>query len=324
VRLLVHRDLRALEGLAAERVKADLDDPQSLTRAFAGAEIVYHLAVAISLDRRQRDAMMRTNVDGTRNVLSACRAAGVRRLVHFSSIEALSDLGGSAATVETNPLARREETTAYGWSKACAEALVLEATAQGLEAVILNPSAIIGPYDFRPSPLGRVLVSLSQGRLPVLVRGGFNWVDVRDVAEAALAAERAGTPGERYLIPGTWLSLLDLARLVDAASGRGGSPSGPRAASRRVLRTAAPLWAARVGAAFLGTVASLNGRQPVFTLDTLRALSKHRHISSEKARVHLGFRARPLEETVPDTLAWFREQGYLVGPSASASPGGHR
>ena len=302
----MHKDSRALEGLPAERVMADLGEPQSLVRAFDGVEVVYHLAASISLERRQRDFMMRTNVEGTANVLSACRAAGVRRLVHFSSIEALSDQGGAAPTVETNPLAERDDTTAYGWSKACAETLVLEAAAEGLEAVILNPTAIIGPYDFRPSALGRALISLAQGRLPLLVHGGFNWVDVRDVVEAALAAEQLGTPGERYLVSGTWMSLPDLASLVDEAT------------DTRTGRGAAPLWAASVGAALLGALGSLNGRQPVFTLDTLRALSKHRHISSEKARTQLGYGPRALQQTVPETIAWFREQGYLPDSDASA------
>jgi dihydroflavonol-4-reductase len=248
--------------------------------------------------------MMSTNVEGTRNVLAACRKAGIRRLVHFSSIEALSDQGGLTPTTEDNPLAGPGETTAYGWSKAQAEALVMEAAAGGLDAVILNPTAIIGPYDFRPSALGQVLLSLSRGRLPVLIHGGFNWVDVRDVAEAAIAAERRGRSGQRYLLAGTWLSMLDLSRLVDSAGGR----------SKR--RVAAPFWAARLGAALIDLVGSMDGKQPVFTGDTLRAISKHRRISTDKARAALDFRPRPLEETVEQTLAWFRETGS-PGPGAA-------
>jgi dihydroflavonol-4-reductase len=301
LRLLVHRDLRALEGLPAERVQVDLGDPESLARACDGAEVVYHLAVTISLDRRQQDAMTRTNVEGTRNLLAACSAASVRRLVHFSSIEALSDQGGLAPTTEDNPLAEPEDTTAYGWSKARAESLVREAAAAGLDAVILNPTAIIGPYDYRLSPMGRVLISLAKGGLPVLVEGGFNWIDVRDVVDAAIAAERRAARGERYVLAGNWLSLVDISRLVNSATGR----------NRR--RLAAPFWAASLGAALMDRLGSMNGHQPVFTGDTLRAISKHRRVSTEKARRELGFRPRPLEETVPETLSWFREQGYLPG-----------
>jgi dihydroflavonol-4-reductase len=288
-----------VEELAAERMHVELNDPDTLIQAFAGVEVVYHLAATISLDRRRQSQMIHTNVGGTRNVLAACAAAGVRRLVHFSSIEALSDQGGFSPTTEHNPLAERGDTTAYGWSKARSEALVLEAAAAGLEAVILNPTAIIGPYDFRPSALGRTLISVSQGRLPVLVKGGFNWVDVRDVVDAAIAAEQRGVSGERYLLAGTWLSLLDLSRMVEAAGGR------------KLRRVAAPFWAARLGAVLIDLVGSLDGRQPVFTGDTLKAISKHRRISIEKARRNLDFQTRPLEETVEQTLSWFDEAGYL-------------
>jgi dihydroflavonol-4-reductase len=288
-----------VEELAAERMHVELDEPDTLVQAFTGVEVVYHLAATISLDRRRQNQMMQTNVGGTRNVLAACAAAGVRRLVHFSSIEALADLGGLSPTTEHNPLAVRSDTTAYGWSKACAEALVMESAAAGLEAVILTPTAIIGPYDFRPSALGGTMISVSQGRLPVLVQGGFNWVDVRDVVEAAIAAERRGVSGERYLLAGTWLSLLDLSRLVDAARGR------------KLARVAAPFWAARLGAAVIDLMGSLDGRQPVFTSDTLKAIGKHRRISIEKARRELDFRPRPLEDTVEQTLSWFEEAGYL-------------
>jgi len=302
LRLLVHKDTQALEGLPAERVQVSLDDPSSLLRACDGVEVVYHLAVTISLDRRQQDTMTRTNVEGTRSLLAACSAASVRRLVHFSSIEALSDQGGHVPTTEDNPLAGAEDTTAYGWSKARAEGLVREAAAAGLDAVIVNPTAIIGPYDFKPSPMGRVLISLARGGLPVLVQGGFSWVDVRDVVDAAIEAERRAAPGERYLLGGTWLSLSEIARLVDAA------------ASRKLRRLAAPFWAASLGAAVLDRLGSMNGRQPVFTGDTLKAIGKHRRVSSHKAQQELGFRPRPLEQTISETLSWFREQGYLAGP----------
>ena len=261
--------------------------------------MVYHLAATISLERRHQEAMMSTNVEGTRNVLAACAAAGVRRLVHVSSIEALADRGATTPTDEDTPLAQRYETTAYGWSKAQAEALVLEAAAAGADAVIVNPTAIIGPYDFKPSPLGRVLISLGKGRMPVLVRGGFNWVDVRDVVGAALAAERQGARGERYIVAGTWLSLLELAALVDAVYGR------------RSRRVAAPVWAAGLGAAVVEPLGSLLGRQPVFTAETMRALAKHRRVSIDKARRELGFRPRPLEQSVADALSWYAERGYL-------------
>jgi dihydroflavonol-4-reductase len=301
VRLLVHEDTRALEGLTAERVQADLKDPRSLERAFGEVEIVYHLAASISLDRRHHEAMRRVNVEGTGNVLRACRVCSVRRLIHFSSIEALSDLNPHKATDENNPLAGPRDTTMYGWTKAESERLVLEAASAGLDAVILSPTAILGPHDYKPSHLGQSLLDLYHNRLPALVRGGFNWVDVRDVAAATLAARHRGRRGERYILSGTWRSLSQMAAMVEEITGRDGS--------RPVL----PAWVARAAAGIAGVLPGISSKYPAFTPDALIAIGKHREISCAKARRELNYVPRPLEETFRDTFGWFEEQGLLLG-----------
>ena len=300
VRLLVHEDARALEGLKAGRVPADLMDPDSLCSAFQGADIVYHLGASISLDRRHADAMKRINIEGTRNVIRACRECSVRRLVHFSSIEALSDLGSLKPTDESNPLAGPAETTVYGWTKAESERLVLKAVQDGLEAVILSPTAIVGPHDFKPSHLGRALLDLYQNRLPVLIPGGFNWVDVRDVAEAALTAGRTARSGERYILGGTWKSLVQMAALVGATNGRD--------VSRPIL----PGWMARAAAGIVGGLPGLSTRYPGFTPQAMIAIGKHREISCAKAERELNYAPRPLEETLRDAFLWFEEKGCLL------------
>jgi len=300
VRLLVREDTRALEGLDAERIQADLTDPDSLCRAFQGVDIVFHLAAFIGLDRRHIDGMRRVNIEGTGNVIRACRNCSVRRLVHCSSIEALSDLGSRKPTDESNPLAGPEETTAYGRTKAESELLVLKAVEDGLDAVILSPTAIVGPHDFKPSFLGRALLDLYHNRLPVLIRGGFNWVDVRDVAEAALTAGSKARRGERYILSGTWKSLAQMAALVGAINGRN--------ASRPIL----PGWATKAAAWIVGGLPGLSSRYPGFTPEALIAVGKHREISCTKAERELNYAPRPLEKTLQDTFRWFGEQGYLL------------
>jgi dihydroflavonol-4-reductase len=300
VRLAVHTDTRALEGLNAERFRADLTDPGSLCRAFQDAEIVYHLAASIALDRRMSDLMWRVNVDGTRNVIRACRDCSVRRLVHFSSIEALADLNSVKATDESNPLAGPAMTTAYGWTKAEAERLVLQAVENGLDAVILSPTAIVGPHDYKPSFLGRSLLDLYQNRLPALIRGGFNWVDVRDVAEAAHTAGRRARSGERYILSGTWKSLPQMAALVGGITGRDG------------MRPILPGWASKAAAWIVGGLPGLSSRYPGFTPEALIAIGKHREISCAKAERELNYAPRPLEETLKDTFQWFEEQGLMT------------
>jgi dihydroflavonol-4-reductase len=300
VRLVVHEDTRALEGLTAERVQADLTDPQSLKRAFRGVEIVCHLGASISLDRRHTEAMRRVNIEGTGNVIRACRDCSVRRLIHFSSIEALAELHSLKATDESNPLAGQRDTTTYGWTKAESERLVLEAASGGLDAVILSPTAILGPYDYKPSHLGQSLLDLYHNRLPALIPGGFNWVDVRDVAAATLAAQRRGRSGERYILSGTWRSVPEMAALVGEITGQDGS--------RPIL----PVWIARAAAGIAGGLPGLSAKYPAFTPDALIAIGKHREVSCAKARRELNFAPRPLEETLRDTFAWFEEQGYLT------------
>jgi len=301
VRLLVHRDTRALAGLEAERVQADLTDPQSVEDAFRGAEIVYHLAASISLDRRHLETLRRVNIEGTANVIRACRRCSVRRLVHFSSIEALADLNPRKATDESNPLAAPADTTRYGWTKAESERLVLEAAGAGLDAVILSPTAILGPHDYKPSHLGQSLLDLYHNRLPALIRGGFNWVDVRDVAQATLKARTAGRSGERYILGGTWRSIAQMAALVGQITGRNGS--------RLVL----PAWATRAAAGIAGAVPGVMSRFPAFTPDALIAIGKHREVSCAKAIRELNYAPRALEETLRDTFDWFGKQGYLSG-----------
>jgi dihydroflavonol-4-reductase len=299
VRLLVHEDTRALEDLRAERVRADLTDPDSLCRAFRGVEIVYHLAASISLDRRHTETMRRVNVEGTRHVIRACRNCSVRRLVHFSSIEALADLNSLKPTDESNPLAGPRNTTMYGWTKAESERLVLEAAKQGLDVVILSPTAIVGPHDYKPSHLGRSLLDLYHNRLPALIRGGFNWVDVRDVASATVAAGGRGRKGERYILSGTWKSIAQMAALVGEITGRDG------------VRPILPVWIARAAAGIIGGLPGLGSQYPAFTPDAIVAVGKHREVTCAKAREELNYQPRPLEETLRDTFRWFEERGYL-------------
>jgi dihydroflavonol-4-reductase len=299
VRLLVHLDSKAIEGLPAQRIRADLNDPDSLRRAFRGTEVVYNLAARIDLDGRHTKLMQRVNIEGTRNVVEACRSCGVGRLIHFSSIEALADLNPQVATAESNPLAAARDTTRYGWTKAESERIVLEAVDRGLDALIISPTAIIGPFDCKPSHLGKSLIDLYHRRMPALVHGGFDWVDVRDVVDGSLTAAQNGGRGQRYILSGNWFSLADLAQLVE------------RIVGSRAPRLTLPLWLAKGISRLAGEIAGISLKYPAFTPDALLAVGKHRKISNDKARRELGYNPRPLEETIRDTFDWFRDNGYL-------------
>lgn len=300
VRALVRPgDTRAIEGLEVERSYGDLLDQESLTRAFAGAEVVYHLAARISIRSGDEAEVFRVNVDGTRNVVESCLRSGVRRLVHFSSVHAFHQVPHHEPIDEARPIADFDGTLPYDRSKARGEREITAGIARGLDAVIVNPSGIIGPYDFKPSPLGEVLLKMAQRRLPGLVDAGYDWVDVRDVVEAALRAEERGKPGEKYLVPGHWAPIRRLAEIVHSFTGA------------RPPRLVAPLWLARFGAPFSEGYARLTGKRPQFTSHSLAVLAGNSRFLSHKAQRELDHKPRPLEETIGDALSWYRSNGYL-------------
>jgi dihydroflavonol-4-reductase len=296
VRTMVHRDRRALEGLDVESVSADLGDPASLEEAFRGAQVVYHLASAISIRMDNWDEMERVNVDGTRNVLAACLRANVRRLVYFSSIHAYRQAPFDQALDEDRPLLTDGNIPPYERSKAAAELLVRAASDRGLDTVIIIPTAILGPYDYRPSYIGQALELLRRGRIPALVRGGYDWVDVRDVVAGAIQAERLAPRGGRYILSGHWRTVREVAQVAAQISGRLAPPF------------TVPLLLAALVAPMLEKMAYLNGAQPLYTRAMLHALRSNRQVSHARAARELSYAPRPFEQTIADTLHWFASQ----------------
>jgi dihydroflavonol-4-reductase len=306
VRAIIHSDRRGLAGLDVETIQADVRDLTTLERAMAGVEVVYHLAGAISLAMDSGPEMEAVNVLGTQNVVEACLSRGVRRLVHFSSIHALCQEPLNQPVDETRPFVdvQCSETSLkqippYDRSKARGEREVQAGMARGLEAVILQPTAMLGPFDFKPSHQGQALIQLAQGRLPALVQGGFDWVDVRDVVAGALCAEQVAPPGRSYLLSGHWHTVRQVADLAASVTGR----SAP-------LITV-PLGLAEAFAPLMVLLGRFNGIHPIYTRVTLRALRSNRQVSHDRAASELGYTVRPLAETVGDTLTWFQENGYL-------------
>jgi len=303
VRALVRDDVRALEGLPVERVPGDVLDPSSLAPLVAGADAVFHLAAHISIAGDRDGLVLRTNVEGPRHVAAACLAAGVPRLVHVSSIHALAaDPAGAPVDEGRRPADLEPGAPAYNRSKALGEREVLAAAARGLRAVILRPTAVLGPHDHKPSRMGRVLLALARGRMPGLVAGGFDWVDARDVARAAVAAARNGRAGGRYLLPGHWRTLSQVALAVAGWSGR--PPP----------RLLVPMTLARLAAPLAEAWAHLAGGEALFTRESLHALRHYRGVRGDEAARDLGFAPRPFEETVRDALDWYRAQGWLASP----------
>jgi len=289
----------ALEGLDVEIAHADVLQPESLLAAFQDADAVVHLAAMISIIGDPNGTVMRTNVEGARNVARACLDNCVSKLVHISSIHALKSSPRDKRIDESSSPADHG-CSAYDRSKAAGEREILAATEDGLDATILNPTGILGPHDYAGSLSGQMLRSLFQGRLPALIEAGFDWVDARDVASVIRTSLRYGQPGERYVISGRWASFKRLAELCEAVS------------ATPALRLVLPLWAAFVGLPFLRLQSRITGVRPLYSYESLMILrNSNKNYMAEKAHRDFAFIPRPLRETINDTHDWNAELGLL-------------
>lgn len=281
-----------LAGCDVEWVAADVRDAAAMRSALAGADVVYHLAAVISVAGAMGGLVADVNVRGLASVAAAARQAGVRRLVYCGSVHAF-DTDAPGPITETSPKATRETLPAYDRSKAVAEEALRREIGQGLDAVLVNPTGIIGPCDPGPSRTGGMIRAMQRGSLPALVAGGFDWVDVRDVVRGLVAACERGRTGENYLLAGHRCSVQQLAEVV--ADVGGASPA----------RVTLPLWFARVWSPGAGALAARWPSPLLYTPDTLHALAAFPDVDDTKARTELGHAPRPIEETVGDLLDWF-------------------
>lgn len=288
----------ALAGLAVERHQADVTNPTDMRRALSGADTVYHLAGMISIVRRDSDRLWHVNVDGARTVASVAREVGVRRLVHVSSVQTLAPGG---VLDEESPQVGHDA-PAYDRSKLAGERAVLDEVHRGLDAVIVLPTAIVGPNDHGPSRTGRNLIRLWRGRLPAITAGGHDWVDVRDVALGMVAAAERGRTGGRYLLSGHWAPVPELARRAAGVVGL----QGPAAV--------VPAGLALTFGPVVEQVSAVLRREPTFTAAAIRALQHHEKIDRSRAGRELDYRPRPLVQTLYDTHAWWRRSRPPTAP----------
>lgn len=290
-----------LAGLDIERVHADVREPSSLRQAVHGCDRVYHLAAHVSIRSGDARALYETNVLGVRNVMRACLDAGVERVVHTSSVEAvgLSEEGPSDEETPSNPF---EPLLDYEVSKIHGELEALRALARGLDAVIVNPTAVLGPHDYRPSGVGQTIIDFSRGRVPAYLTGGFDFVYAGDVAAGMRLAMERGRSGERYILGGEVATLDEVFDWLAEDVGR--------AKPRLKLPASAMLPIAIAGDAvqrrFRPDVS------PRFTRGSVRVLMSGKRVTCDKARRELGYTPIAVREAFRRTVAWFRESGRLA------------
>ncbi|MBL4634893.1 MAG: NAD-dependent epimerase/dehydratase family protein [Kofleriaceae bacterium] len=282
-------------------VPADIGDTDALTKAFEGCDIVYHCAASTSIRKDVLPVHTQANINGTRNVVEAVRSASVRRLVHTSSVVA------TAISTDGTPVAEEAVWNfpdfglddAYSLTKHQSEEIIREAAAEDIDAVIVNPSFMFGPYDAKQSS-GRMLIALAKRKIPGFTDGISNYVDVRDVARGMILAAEKGVRGQRYILGNTNLSYQELFRIVAEIAG-------VKAATRALPHSLAKIggWAGDLKQRITGRDADIN------SVTVAYGYCRGNIYSSEKARRDLGYETTPIETAIADSLDWFRAQGVL-------------
>ncbi|RMH59613.1 MAG: NAD-dependent epimerase/dehydratase family protein [Candidatus Hydrogenedentota bacterium] len=288
-----------IRGLAVETVEGDLRDRPSLEKALAGCSLLFHVAADYRFYAPDPTEIFCTNVDGTRNLMEAALKAGIRRIVYTSSVAVLGHpRDGSEATEET-PATLEAMIGHYKRSKFLAEEIVQRMVeSKNLPAVIVNPTAPVGPRDIKPTPTGRMILEASRGRIPAVIDTGLNIVSVDDVAEGHLLALEKGVLGRRYILGGENMTLKTI---ISIAAEHAGVPP-PRFTLPR-----APL----IPIAFLlESIALLTGKPPRFTRDELEMARHPMYFSSRRAREELGYRPGPAADAIRRAVDWFRSSGY--------------
>ncbi len=282
-------------------VSGDVLDPESMCSALAGAEVVYHLVAVITL-AQHNDLAWRVNTQGVRVVAEAALAVGVRRMVHASSIHAFDQYNCGGRIDENTSRSIDPSLPVYDRSKFQGEVELRSVIDQGLDAVICNPTGVYGPVDNSDSRINVTLWDAARGRVPVMIGGGFDLVDVRDVAAGLILAGEHGRTGENYPLSGAMVTMLEVTRLAAQINGK----RGPRfAIPAKVISGALPV---------LEPIGKMLGSDRV-SRAAMGALLAAPDIDGTKARTELGYRPRPTEETVRDLVAFYK--GEPIGSVAS-------
>ena len=288
-----------LTGLRVEQVAGDVTDAGAVARGIADCDEVFHCAADYRLYARDPAEIYRTNVEGTRVMLAAARAQGVRRFIHTSSVATLA-ARADGTPVDERAVAKLDDVIGdYKRSKLLAEREVEAACARGLPAVVVSPSTPVGDGDVKPTPTGKIVVDFLAGRFPAYVDTGLNLIDVRDVAAGHLLAAERGRPGERYILAHANLTLKEILAML------------ARIAERRAPRVRLPHWVPLAIAHLEAPVARLLRREPRVPIDGARMAKKPMFFDGGKAVRELGLPQSPIEPALRRAVEWFVANGYV-------------
>ncbi len=297
--ILPGEDIVSLQGLEIEKIEGNVLDSNSLRKAFRGVDTVFHCAGIISIIPGQQKQLFQVNVLGTRNVVNICMEEKVKRLVYISSIHALSEPEKGVVITEERSFDPENVLGDYSRTKALGSLEVLKGVENGLDAVIVCPSGIIGPYDYRLSEMGNLIVSYTNRKLKAYIEGAYDFVDVRDVVQGIILANEKGKKGECYILSGQQISVINILKYLEEISGI-------KAPSLKV-----PYQIAKMFGFFNAYYCRMFKTKPLFTPYSIDVLVSNSVFSNQKAKENLGYNPRSIYESISDSLKWFKETGMI-------------
>ncbi len=301
VKVIVRKgsDRRNIENIPVEVVEGDLRDVTSLKAAVKDCDSLFHVAADYRLWVPDPETMYDINVKGTKDLILAAAEAGVSRMIYTSSVATLGLNNDGTSANEDTPSNIETIAGHYKRSKFVAEQTVKQLiNDHQLPVVIVNPSTPIGPRDVRPTPTGRIVVDTLLGRMPAYVNTGLNVAHVDDIAYGHLLAHEKGEIGERYILGGDNLTLLQILEIIDTIN------------NKPVKRINLPIPIMLPIAWIMERISMVTNKEPRATMDSIRMASKLMFFSSDKAKVKLGYHYRPATEALKDAVIWFKENGY--------------
>ena len=290
----------ALEGTGAELIYGDIRRREDLVPLFQTEPCeeltVIHTAGIVSISSKFRQEVYDVNVTGARHVLELCQRYQAAKLVHVSSVHAIPELPQGKTMTEVSSFSKEWVHGLYAQTKAEATQLVLDQAAKGLNASVVHPSGIIGPGDYGAGHLTQLISDYCNGRLTAYIRGGYDFVDVRDVSDGILSCMEQGLAGESYILSNRYYTIGELLEELHRITGR------------KMLKTVLPSWFARLTAPLSECYYRLRRQPPLYTSYSISALSGNASFSHAKADRELGYHTRPLYDTLADTVKFLSGQ----------------
>ena len=293
-------DHRAFEGYTVELIKGSVTDIESLDKAFAGVDVVFHTAAIISLERKNRNLIRSVNVDGTKNVCEMALKHNVKKLIHFSSVDAFIREPLDDPLLEDRPLVVDPNTVPYDLSKADAQRIVLDFCNKGLDASIIHPSGIFGPNDFKPSLFGQEFIKIANGKRPYSINVGYDYVDVRDLCTTAVNCVEQGRSKQNYIVGGNYMDFVYMADIISDELGK------------KLLRGTLPFFTIYLSLPFYFLQSIMSNSPRAITLDSIHTIKvQNKNIPSKLSKDELGHYPRPVVETISDTIRFFKDSKFI-------------